>query len=219
MHPRNTIAKGNADTHTGTMWLLTACVVAKLFTILFAQNSPTNESITEQIFLKKSSSSLDAQRNPHGQRNTRSPELRLTSIVGRVENSDQYTEAISTSQASNSHQNKVPVLVPIPVPKGGGGGCSASRSSPRQLQNSIFTIVSSQERPSQQAQTSLKQCSLSQRQSSMGSAGASHILYVSTSVNDHPSSQELQCFKTSVSHQVVHCLSIMTKRQSYNHIS
>lgn len=170
--------------------------------------SPTNESITEQVSPENSSGSLYAQRNPHGQRNTRSPELRLTSIVRCVENSDQYTKAISASQASYSHKNKVPK------------GCSASRSCPRQLQNSIFTIVSSQERPSQQAQTSLKQCSPSQRQSRMCSAtrSASHILYVSTSVNDNSSPQELQCFKTSVSHQVVHGLSIMAKRQSYNHV-
>ena len=96
---------------------------------------------------------------------------------------------------------------------------SASRSSPRQLQNSIFTIVPSQERPSQLAQTSLKQSSPCQRQSRVRSTRAAHVLHVSTSMNNDPSPLELQCFKTSVSHQVIHSQSIMAKRQSYHHVS
>jgi len=96
---------------------------------------------------------------------------------------------------------------------------SRSWSSPRQFQNSVFTIISSQEGPSQKTQTSLKQTSPSQGQRSMSSTGTSHILYIRTSMNNNPSSQKLQCFKTSVSHQMIHCLSIMTQRQSNYHIS
>jgi len=96
---------------------------------------------------------------------------------------------------------------------------SPPRSCPGQFQNSIFTIISSQEGPSLQTQTSLKQSGPSLGQSRMCSSGASHILYICTSMNDHSRTLKQQCFKTSVGHQMVHSLSIMAKGQSNYHIS
>jgi hypothetical protein len=98
---------------------------------------------------------------------------------------------------------------------------SSSRSwcSPRQFQNSIFTIISSQERPTQQTQTSQKLTSPCQRQRRVSSTRTTHVLYISTRVNYNSSSLKQQCFKASMSHLVVNCQSIMTQRQSNYHIT
>jgi hypothetical protein len=97
--------------------------------------------------------------------------------------------------------------------------CCRSRSCPRKFQNSIFTVVSCQKGPTLQTQTSLLQTSPSQRQRSMSSSRSTHILHISTCMNYNPSSQKLQRFKTSMSHLMIHCQSIMTQRQSNNHIT
>jgi hypothetical protein len=97
--------------------------------------------------------------------------------------------------------------------------CSRSRSCPRKFLNSIFTVISCLKRPTLQTQTSQQQTSPSQRQRRVSSSRSTHILHISTCMNYNPSSQKLQCFKTSMSHQMIHSQSIMTQRQSNNHIT
>lgn len=99
--------------------------------------SPTNQTITLLITPEHTSNCLNAQRNNHSQRNPRSPEFSFSCIVRSIKYSNLNTKTISTSQSSYSHQNKMTV------------SCSCSRSCPRKFQNSIFTIISSKERPSQ----------------------------------------------------------------------
>jgi hypothetical protein len=53
----------------------------------------------------------------------------------------------------------------------------------------------------------------------MSSSRSTHVLHISTCMNYNTSTQKLQCFKTSMSHLVIHCQPIMTQRQGNNHIT
>ena len=97
--------------------------------------------------------------------------------------------------------------------------CSASRSRPPLFQNSIFTIISCQEGPSQKTQTSQQQTSPRQGQSTMSSTRTAHILIICTGMNNHSGSQKLQSFKAGVGHQMIHGKSIVTQTQCNNHVS
>jgi len=169
--------------------------------------SPTNKCITLNISPKNTSNSQQNQRNSHSQRDTRNPNFKFTCIIRCIEYCNQNSKTVSTCQTSNSHLNQMTI------------SCWSSRSCPGLFQNSIFTIISSQERPSLKTQTSQKQTSPSLRQGSMCSTRTTHVLNVSTRMNNNTSSLELQCFKTSVCHLVIHSQSIMTLRKSHHHVS
>jgi hypothetical protein len=168
--------------------------------------SPSNQCITQQVSPKNTSESQNTQRHCHCQWNSRSPYFRFTCIIRCIEHCNQNTKTISTGLTCNSHQNLMTK-----------GSCR-SRSCPRKFQNSIFTIISCQEGPTKQTQTSLQQTSPSQRQRSMRSSRSTHILHISTCMNHNSSPQKLQPFKTSMGHLVIHCQAIMTQRQCHNHI-
>jgi len=65
--------------------------------------SPTDKSITEQISPENTSNSQNTQRNPHSKRHPGSPKFSFTSVIRCVENSNQYTETVSTCQTCYSH--------------------------------------------------------------------------------------------------------------------
>jgi hypothetical protein len=170
-------------------------------------SSPTNQGIAQLITPKHTPNCQNTQREYHSQRHTRCPQFRFTSIIRCIEHSHQNSKAISTCQTSDSHLNQMTI-----------GSCR-SRSSPRQFQDSIFTVISSQEWPTKKAQTPLKQTSPGLGQRTMCSSRASHILHISTSMDNYTSSQEQQCFKASVSHLMIHCQSVMTLGQGNYHVS
>lgn len=170
-------------------------------------SSPSNQSITQQVSPKNTSNSQNTQRHCHCQRNSRSPYFRFTSIIRSIEDCKKNAETICTGLTCNSHQNLMCI------------SCCRTRCCPRKFQNSIFTIISCQERPTQQTLTSLQQTSPSQRQRSMSSSRSTHVLHICTCMNNNTSSLKQQCFKTSMSHLVIHSQSIMTQRQSNNHIT
>jgi hypothetical protein len=53
----------------------------------------------------------------------------------------------------------------------------------------------------------------------MSSTRTTHILNIKTCMNNYSSTQKLQCFKASVSHQMIHPKTIMTHRQRNHHIT
>jgi len=169
--------------------------------------SPTNETITLLITSKNTSKSQNTQRYNYCKRNSRNSDFGFSCITGSIKNCNQYSKRISTCQSSNCHQNKMTI------------GCTSTRGCPRKFKNSIFTIISSQKRPSQKTQTSLKLSCPCLRQSRMTSSRTSHILYIRTSMNNHTCTLKKKRFKTSVSHQMIHCKSIMTQRKSNHHIT
>eukprot|EP00882_Tetradesmus_deserticola_P000030 GHRQ01000031.1.p1 GENE.GHRQ01000031.1~~GHRQ01000031.1.p1 ORF type:complete len:348 (-),score=-86.19 GHRQ01000031.1:866-1909(-) len=170
-------------------------------------SSPSNQCITQKVSPKNTLKSQNTQGHCHCQRHSRSPYFRFTSIIRSIKHCNKNTKTIGTGLTCNSHQNLMSI-----------SSCR-SRSCPRKFQNSIFTVISCQERPTQQTKTSQQQNSPSLRQRSMSSSRSTHILYISTCMNYNTSSQKLQCFKTSMSHLVIHSQSIMTQGQSNNHIT
>lgn len=168
---------------------------------------PSDQSITQQISPENTSNGQNTQRKSHCQRNSRSPYFKFTSIIRPVENSNQYTKTISTSLTCYCHQNQMTI------------SCTASRSPPRQFQNSIFTIISCQKRPSQQTQTSQKQTSPCKGQSRMSTPRTAHVLNIRRRMDNNSSTLKLQCFKTCMSHQMIHCQPIMTQGKSNNHVA
>jgi len=170
-------------------------------------STPTNQCITLQIPPENTSNCQNTQRYCHCQRYSRSPNFRFSSIIGCIKHCNQNAEAVSTCQNSHCHLNQVTI------------GSSRSRCCPGLFQDSIFTVISSQERPTLQTQAPLEQTSPCLRQRSMSTSRSTHVLYISTGMDNNPSPLEQQCFKTCMSHQVIHSQPIVTQRQGHYHIA
>ncbi len=169
--------------------------------------SPPNQSVTQLISPKHRTSGQNQKRHSHSERKSRSPDFRFSCIWCVSKHRQLHSKTISTGLTSHCHLNQMTI------------GCSRPRSPPRKFQNSICAIISPHERPSQQTQSSKKLTSPGKRKAGMCTSRTSHVLHISTGMNNHTCSQEQLPFEASVSHQMIHSQSIMTQSQSHHHIA
>lgn len=169
--------------------------------------TPTNSSVTQKVTSKNAKSSKNALWSSHRKRNSRNSQSILFSSCWCIEDQKQNSKTISTGQQCYSHLNQMTI------------SRKSSRTPQRYFLNCIFTIISCLKRPAQKTQRPQQEDRPSQRLSRMSSTRTTHILHIKTCMNNYSSTLKQQCFKASMSHQMVHCKTVMRHRLCNHHIT